>query len=436
MEKATRATNWQLGLNLPCNRACYSTLCMRPIDVEPVERALCEVSDLLPNQRERRSASRILSSLFQHQPLLRNVPFVPYLCAAVTRGTNSNPCCVFEATVYFLLNTVSSWLTCHPFLPVLEVQHVDKALQEVNPILWMHLHHQCSVEPCDYLWPVLQTFLIYNFPERCWCELFDEFLLRNDGYAVLCAASLSVVLSLGDVLLQCKSPQDVQKAIGQQVPSVQACRKLIFRFTERFSRVSGGEISLIPPPPTPYYPLIRVGKAQNCITMDKHLKLKEIEESEAAVYRRIQNELGSLSAGTTLNKFFQKDGPSALHDPALSSRPPNGINVAVFHDKSAHDKSAHDTSAHDKSAHDKSVSTDVQFTSMIEHNLPVPSRSTSFPSTLPDFVIEAASLLLLTDSRSRSRSQPTTAVVDDGSVPRKASSSIIDSLSKNIDDEK
>ena len=104
-----RAAYWTAALALPSNAAAYAALHLRKGCEAEADAALADASDLIKTDRQARGVRRLWLSLAMAEPQLRRLPFVPYLCVAVSRSLPTSPMTAFETAMHLLGNVTPHW---------------------------------------------------------------------------------------------------------------------------------------------------------------------------------------------------------------------------------------------------------------------------------------------------------------------------------------
>lgn len=307
---APRVVFWSSAMRLPNNHEAFRTLALRRVSPEAVDQAMSEVSELMSFVRDKRCTSRLWGALVLHEPKLAAIPFVPYLCVAVSRGVSTNPICAFETVFFFLQNHCVEWIQRYPSAPLDLLARIDRFVQHHPPLqtLWEflndgHLDGGCS--PLDYLWVPLQTFLLFNLPPVEWQIFFDDIVCRADGPQLLFGAAVALLVQLRPALMKCESREHVLAVIGTPVSEPQAAKALLARANKIAGKL------MVPMQPIEYlpkcgqyYPLLHVGgRPAVPEKICKEARLREIEEDEAILDRRLKVELNAISMNNEMRKF-------------------------------------------------------------------------------------------------------------------------------------
>jgi hypothetical protein len=318
---ALRTLAWVQSLKLPLNASAFHTLTLRRVSSSVVDTMLREIADIVVTPRDKRAVQRLWSTLCLHEHLLMQLPFLPYLCAAVARCIPNNPVAAFEAAMHFLVNMCADWMQLYPAPPKKFLQRVDFHLRATHPQLWDHLNlggvFNGGVE--DYLWVPLQTFFLYSFAESQWTEIFCEVVCRSDGMQYFYALATSLLtVAYGDKLLACSSTEEVHEVVTTQVVD----KKIV----EKVRRVASTTALQLALPAEPiidipraddYYPVLHVGRRPPMpVIVDKKLKLSRIEAEEEQLQRRLKVELSTLVAAADVARFHSGAANCILGDGA------------------------------------------------------------------------------------------------------------------------
>ena len=321
---AMRTLSWVQTFKLPLNANAFHTLTLRRVAGSVVDTMLREVADVVVTPRDKRSVQRLWSAMCLHEPLLMQLPFLPYLCTAVARCIPNNPVAAFEAALHFLLNTCADWMQTYPAPPTKFLHRVDRHLQAIHPQLWEHLNHGGVFNggPEDSLWLPLQTFFLYNFPAEpqgpsSWTDIFCEVVCRSDGMQYFYAIAVSLLTVVyGEQLLACSSVEEVHAAVTTPVTD----RRLM----DKVRRVASAMALQLCLPAEPiadipkaddYYPMLHVGRRPPVpVIVDKQLKLSIIEAEEVELQRRLHVELTTLVAAGDVARFHRGVANSIMCD--------------------------------------------------------------------------------------------------------------------------
>ena len=318
---AMRTLAWVQTMKLPLNAGAFHTLTLRRISNRVVETMLREVSDIVLTPRDKRCVQRLWSTLCLHEPLLMQLPFIPYLCTAVARCIPNNPVAAFESAMHFLLNMCAEWIQQYPSPPNKFIDRVDHHLHQINPDLWEHLQcggvFQCSAD--DYLWLPLQTFFLYSFGEMQWTEIFCDVVCRSDGMQYFYALAVSLLsVAYASELMRCDSRKEVHKVVTSVVKDAKVVEKVRqLASTIALQLCLPVEPIIDVPSANDYYPILHVGRKPPIpVLVDKTLKLMQIEADEEELHRRLKVELSTLTATADVARFHR--GVMHAQDPPVA----------------------------------------------------------------------------------------------------------------------
>jgi hypothetical protein len=329
---APRVLFWSSALKLPCNHDAFRTLSLRRVDVQVAGDAMREVKGLLAFARDERCNSRLWSCLVIHDSKIAPIPFIPYLCVAVCRGIPSNPICAFETSMHLLSNMCREWVEAYPRAPTRLLSRLDRYLQSHPSLsgLWNffnddHLDGGCSL--LDYLWVPMQTFLLLNIkPAEAWVQFMDDVICSPDGANFFYAAVIALLWQLKDAFFVCESRDQVLAVLGTEIQEPKAVHQLL-------QRARSIATKLVVPLDAPieylpvrgeYYPLLHIGgRPPIPEKVDKAAKLRQIEEDQAVLERRIAVEVSTLSLNAEMKRFHTSLGNLRLSSDDYESMVPS-----------------------------------------------------------------------------------------------------------------
>ncbi|CUI14825.1 unnamed protein product [Bodo saltans] len=336
---APRVLFWSSALKLPCNHDAFRTLSLRRVDVRVASEAMREVKGLLAFARDERCNSRLWSCLVIHDSKIAPIPFIPYLCVAVCRGIPSNPICAFETSMHMLGNLCREWVEAYPRPPMRVLSRLDKYIQSHATLsgLWRffnddHLDGGCSL--LDYIWVPMQTFLLLNIkPAETWVQFMDDVVCSPDGNNIFYGAVIALLWQLKDAFYVCDSRDQVLAVLGTEIHEPKAIQQLL-------QRARNIAAKLVVPLDAPieylpvrgeYYPLLHVGgRPPIPEKVDKAARLKQIEEDQEVLERRIAVEVSTLSMNAEMKRFHTSLGNLRFGgDESFNEKPANGDNASI-----------------------------------------------------------------------------------------------------------
>ena len=227
---------WAAAMSLPQNAAAYNTLILRRASTASQEKAMAPVRPFVTQIRERRGAMRLWSCLVQYEPRLADVPFIPFLCVAMSRAFPANPLSALEGSIYFLKNYLRTWLRAFPAAPIDVLKRLDDQLS-VTPATrpaWLHLH--VYVPDCTfmhYLFLPLRTLFLHTLPQQHWLRVFSGVICRADGLPFFYSLALALFQLRADGLQQCTDVEGVAALLLQQLRDATEV-DLLLKHCERF----------------------------------------------------------------------------------------------------------------------------------------------------------------------------------------------------------
>lgn len=326
---APRVLFWSSALKLPCNHEAFRTLSLRRVDTVVAGEAMREVKGLLAFARDERCTTRLWSCLVIHESKVAPIPFIPYLCVAMCRGIPSNPICAFESALHMLGNMCSEWVEAYPNAPMKLLRRVDRYV-ETHPVLsslWQffnndHLDGGCSL--LDYLWVPMQTFLLLNLqPAEVWVQFMDDVVCSPEGSNLFLGAVVALLWQLKGAFFECDTREQVLAVLGTEIREPKAVKQLLQRARNIAAKLV---VPLEPiqylPTRGEYYPLLHVGgRPPIPEKVDKAAKLRQIEEDQIVLERRIAVEVSTLSMNSEMRRFHTSlgqlrcgDGKPATHE--------------------------------------------------------------------------------------------------------------------------
>lgn len=336
---APRVLFWSSALKLPCNHDAFRTLSLRRVDVRVASEAMREVKGLLAFARDERCNSRLWSCLVIHDSKIAPIPFIPYLCVAVCRGIPSNPICAFETSMHMLGNLCREWVEAYPRPPMRVLSRLDKYIQSHATLsgLWRffnddHLDGGCSL--LDYIWVPMQTFLLLNIkPAETWVQFMDDVVCSPDGNNIFYGAVIALLWQLKDAFYVCDSRDQVLAVLGTEIHEPKAIQQLLQRSRNIAAKLVvplDAPIEYLPVRGE-YYPLLHVGgRPPIPEKVDKAARLKQIEEDQEVLERRIAVEVSTLSMNAEMKRFHTSLGNLRFGgDESFNEKPANGDNASI-----------------------------------------------------------------------------------------------------------